>query len=127
MHANAKSNGAPCRFCQSRDGGDFLCYLLRRFTPSQVKFVWQNHVILAAIALDLFAFLLGGATALLPIFAKDILRVGPAELGWLQAAPSIGALFMAVTLAHLPYYGRLSDLALPLLSLACPAGSGCPY
>ncbi len=66
------------------------------------KFVWQNQTILAAITLDMFAVLLGGATALLPIFAKDILQVGPAQLGWMQAAPSIGALFMAVTLAHLP-------------------------
>ena len=66
------------------------------------KFVWQNQVILAAITLDLFAVLLGGAVALLPIFAKDILRVGPVELGYLQAAPSIGALIMAVALAHLP-------------------------
>jgi MFS family permease len=66
------------------------------------KFVWQNQLILAAITLDLFAVLLGGATALLPIFAKDILQVGPVELGYLQAAPSIGALIMAVILAHLP-------------------------
>ncbi|MCP6757577.1 MAG: MFS transporter [Fischerella sp. CENA71] len=66
------------------------------------KFVWQNQVILAAITLDMFAVLLGGAVALLPIFAKDILQVGPVELGYLQAAPSIGALIMAVALAHLP-------------------------
>ncbi len=65
-------------------------------------FVWQNQLILAAISLDMFAVLLGGAVALLPIFAKDILRVGPFELGCLQAAPSIGALIMAVSLAHLP-------------------------
>ncbi|MDZ7958108.1 MAG: MFS transporter [Aulosira sp. DedQUE10] len=66
------------------------------------EFVWQNQIILAAITLDMFAVLLGGAVALLPIFAKDILHVGPVELGYLQAAPSIGALIMAVTLAHLP-------------------------
>ncbi|MBD2595636.1 MFS transporter [Nostoc spongiaeforme FACHB-130] len=66
------------------------------------KFVWENQMILAAITLDMFAVLLGGAIALLPIFAKDILRVGPLELGYLQAAPSIGALFMAVVLAYLP-------------------------
>lgn len=66
------------------------------------QFVWSNQLILAAITLDLFAVLLGGAVALLPIFAKDILHVGPVELGWLQAAPSIGALIMAVTLAYLP-------------------------
>ncbi|BAZ02059.1 major facilitator transporter [Tolypothrix tenuis PCC 7101] len=66
------------------------------------EFVWKNQIILAAITLDMFAVLLGGAVALLPIFAKDILHVGPVELGYLQAAPSIGALIMAVTLAHLP-------------------------
>ncbi|MBG1240776.1 MFS transporter [Nostoc sp. NZL] len=66
------------------------------------KFVWENQLILAAITLDMFAVLLGGAIALLPIFAKDILQVGPLELGYLQAAPSIGALFMAVVLAYLP-------------------------
>ncbi|MEI2583022.1 MFS transporter [Scytonema sp. PRP1] len=67
-----------------------------------MNFVWHNKVIFAAIALDMFAVLLGGATALLPIFAKDILQVGPTGLGWLRAAPAIGALMMAVTLAHLP-------------------------
>ncbi|MBD2172023.1 MFS transporter [Anabaena cylindrica FACHB-318] len=66
------------------------------------KFIWENQLILAAITLDMFAVLLGGAVALLPVFAKDILQVGPVELGYLQAAPSIGALIMAVTLAYLP-------------------------
>ncbi|WP_414572550.1 MFS transporter [Nostoc sp. CCY 9925] len=66
------------------------------------KFVWENQLILAAITLDMFAVLLGGAVALLPIFAKDILHVGPVELGYLQAANSIGALTMAITLAYLP-------------------------
>jgi MFS family permease len=67
-----------------------------------VNFVWQTKVILAAITLDLFAVLLGGATTLLPIFAKDILHVGPTGLGWLRAAPAIGAFLMAVIIAHLP-------------------------
>ena len=66
------------------------------------EFVWNNQLILAAITLDLFAVLLGGAVALLPVFAKDILRVGPVELGYLQAAPSIGALIMAALLVYLP-------------------------
>lgn len=66
------------------------------------KFIRENQLILAAITLDMFAVLLGGAVALLPVFAKDILQVGPVELGYLQAAPSIGALIMAVTLAYLP-------------------------
>ncbi|KYC39003.1 MFS transporter [Scytonema hofmannii PCC 7110] len=67
-----------------------------------MHFVWHNKVIFAAIALDMFAVLLGGATALLPVFAKDILQVGPTGLGWLRAAPAVGALLMAVSLAHLP-------------------------
>ncbi|CAN1211659.1 MFS transporter [Tumidithrix helvetica PCC 7403] len=75
------------------------------------KFVWHNQLVLAAISLDLFAVLLGGATALLPIFAKDILQVGPLELGYLQAAPSIGALIMAVAIAHLPPF-RHAGLAM---------------
>lgn len=67
-----------------------------------LKFVWRTKVILASITLDLFAVLLGGAVTLLPIFAKDILQVGPSGLGWLRAAPSIGAVLMAFTLTHRP-------------------------
>jgi MFS family permease len=66
------------------------------------RYVRDNKLILAAITLDLFAVLLGGATALLPIYAKDILRTGPTGLGWLRAAPAVGAVCMAVTLSHLP-------------------------
>lgn len=66
------------------------------------RFVWQTKIILAALTLDLFAVLLGGATTLLPIFAKDILQVGPDGLGWLRAAPAIGALMMALAITHLP-------------------------
>jgi MFS family permease len=69
---------------------------------SGIRFVWQTKVILATITLDLFAVLLGGATALLPIFADQILHVGPLGLGWLRAAPSFGAVAMAITLAHSP-------------------------
>ena len=71
-----------------------------------MRFVRETKVILAAITLDLFAVLLGGATALLPIFAKDILHVGPEGLGWLRAAPSVGALLVAVTIAHRPAMRR---------------------
>ncbi|MBD2139110.1 MFS transporter [Anabaena sp. FACHB-1237] len=66
------------------------------------EFVWNNQLILAAITLDLFAVLFGGAVALLPVFAKDILHAGPVELGYLQAAPSIGALIMSALLVYLP-------------------------
>ncbi len=67
-----------------------------------VGFVWRTKIILAAITLDMFAVLLGGATALLPAFAKDILLVDAGGLGLLRAAPSVGAVLMAVLLAHLP-------------------------
>jgi MFS family permease len=65
-----------------------------------LRFVWTTKIVLATITLDLFAVLFGGATALLPIFADRILHVGPAGLGWLRSAPSIGAIAMAITLAH---------------------------
>jgi len=57
-----------------------------------VHLIWRQKVVLGAISLDLFAVLPGGATALLPIFAKDILHVGPWELGLLRGAPAAGAL-----------------------------------
>lgn len=63
-------------------------------------FIWRKKVILGASLLDLFAVLLGGATALLPIFAVQILHVGPIGFGWLRAAPSIGAIAMGLWLTH---------------------------
>ncbi len=65
-----------------------------------LRFVWRTKPILATITLDLFAVLLGGATALLPVFQHDILQVDAAWLGWLRAAPSLGAIVMAFVLAH---------------------------
>lgn len=67
-----------------------------------LKFVFSRKVILATITLDLFAVLLGGATALLPIFADQILHCGPVGLGWMRAAPAVGAFAMALTVAYLP-------------------------
>jgi MFS family permease len=69
---------------------------------SGAVFVWRNKVILGSITLDLFAVLLGGATALLPMYAKDLLKVGPSGLGWMDAAPSLGALTMAFLIAYRP-------------------------
>ncbi|MCK7496440.1 MAG: hypothetical protein MZW92_40175 [Comamonadaceae bacterium] len=63
-------------------------------------------MVLGAISLDLFAVLLGGATALLPMFAKDILHVGPWGLGLLRAAPAVGALLMSVALSRWPVRRR---------------------
>jgi MFS family permease len=67
-----------------------------------LRFIRSTKVILAAITLDMFAVLLGGAVALLPVYATDILKVGPEGLGWLRAAPSIGALIVALIMAYLP-------------------------
>src|SRR5439155_22757283 len=66
------------------------------------KFVYQTKIILGTITLDLFAVLLGGATALLPVYAKDILEAGPSGLGLLQAAFPAGSLISAGVLAHRP-------------------------
>jgi MFS family permease len=71
-----------------------------------ISFLRRTPIMLAAITLDLFAVLLGGATTLLPIFARDILHVGPEGLGWLRAAPSVGALCVAFFLAHRPPFKR---------------------
>jgi MFS family permease len=67
-----------------------------------LRFVLRTELILATMTLDMIAVFLGGATALLPIFARDILHTGPTGLGWLRAAPSIGSFLMAIMLAHRP-------------------------
>jgi MFS family permease len=67
-----------------------------------IRFVWANKVVLGAMALDMFAVLLGGATALLPVFAKDILHIGPVRFGFLASAQAIGALAMSLALVHRP-------------------------
>ena len=67
-----------------------------------IQFVWNSKIILATITLDMFAVLLGGATYLLPMFAKDILHVGGFGLGLLRSAEAIGAIAMAMAIAHLP-------------------------
>jgi MFS family permease len=77
-----------------------------------IRFVWNTKVILATITLDLFAVLLGGATYLLPIYAKDILHVGPTGLGFLRAADAVGSVCMAMTLAHLPPMRRAGSTLL---------------
>ena len=73
-----------------------------RTVTAGLEYVWQHPVILGAIALDMFAVLLGGATALFAVFAQDILRVGPLGFGLMQAAPAVGALVMSFHLAHRP-------------------------
>ena len=72
-----------------------------------VSFVWRSKLLLGATTLDLFAVLLCGATALLPMFAKDILHTGPWGLGLLRAAPAVGALLMSVVLTRWPFERRV--------------------
>lgn len=67
-----------------------------------LRFVWTTEIMLAAITMDMIAVLLGGATTLLPIFAKDILGVGPQGLGWLLMAPSSGAFLTGLVMARRP-------------------------
>ena len=67
-----------------------------------LRFVWSQPLILGAMSLDLFSVFLGGAEALLPVFASEILHVGPQGLGVLRAAPALGAVLMGVLLAHRP-------------------------
>jgi hypothetical protein len=66
------------------------------------RFIGSSRLLLGAVSLDLFAVLLGGATALLPIFAKEILHVGPQGLGLLRSAPAMGALLVGISLARFP-------------------------
>jgi MFS family permease len=66
------------------------------------RFIWEKKLILGLISLDLFAVLLGGAVALLPVYARDILHAGPWALGILRSAPAVGAVVMAMLLAHRP-------------------------
>jgi len=87
---------APATRAGHRDGG----------VLAGLRFVSRSPVFLAAITLDLFAVLFGGAIALLPMFAKDILQVGPEGLGWLRAAPAAGALTMALITTRLAAWER---------------------
>jgi MFS family permease len=85
-----------------------------------VSFIWARPDILGAISLDLFAVLLGGTTALLPVYARDILHAGPIGLGLLRAAPALGALGVSVWLARRPmrrHLGHRMFLAVALFGL----------
>lgn len=77
-----------------------------------IKFVFKNQIILSAISLDLFAVLFGGAVALLPIFADEILHVGAVGLGFLRSAPAIGALIIAVYMTHHPIQKHVGKILL---------------
>ena len=82
-------------------------------------YIWQQKLVLGSISLDLFAVLLGGAVALLPVYAREILKTGPWGLGLLRSAPGVGAAVMAILLAHRPLKNRVGPTM-----LWCVAGFG---
>ena len=84
-----------------------------------LHYIWTHKLILGVISLDLFAVLLGGAVALLPVYAREILRTGPWGLGLLRAAPGVGAAIMAILLAYRPLRRRVGKVM-----LFCVAGFG---
>ena len=84
------------------------------------RYIWHEKVVLGAISLDLFAVLMGGATALLPVFALDVLHIGEAGLGFLRAAPGLGAIPVALYLARFPirdHAGRVLFIFVALFGL----------
>jgi MFS family permease len=83
------------------------------------RYIWREKLILGAISLDLFAVLLGGAVALLPVYAREILNAGPWALGILRSAPGVGAGIMAIAIAHRPLKKRAGATM-----LWCVAGFG---
>jgi MFS family permease len=83
------------------------------------RYVWREKVVLGSISLDMFAVLLGGAVALLPVYASEILRTGPWGLGLLRSAPGVGAAMMALFLAQRPIRGQAG-----WIMLICVAGFG---
>ncbi len=112
----------------------FLGLLFIRYTPKAAKprigsifaslgeglrFVLSQRLLLGAISLDLFAVLFGGAVAVLPVFAKEILHTGPQGLGALRAAPAVGSVLMGLIMAHLPPMRRAGRTL-----LLCVAGFG---
>src|SRR5580698_1923372 len=84
-----------------------------------LRYIWREKLILGSISLDLFAVFLGGAVALLPVYAREILMTGPWGLGLLRTAPGVGAAAMAIFLAHRPIQRKVG-----LIMLWCVAGFG---
>ncbi len=84
-----------------------------------LRFVFSQRLLLGAFSLDLFAVLFGGAVAVLPVFAREVLHTGPQGLGLLRAAPAVGSVLMGLTLAHLPPLRRAGRTL-----LLCVAGFG---
>ncbi len=84
-----------------------------------LKYIWSNKLILGAVSLDLFAVLLGGAVALLPVYASEIFKMGAGGLGMLRSAPGLGALTMSIVVAHWPLRRRAGAVM-----LSCVFGFG---
>ncbi len=82
-----------------------------------VRYIRDNRVVFGAISLDLFAVLLGGAVALLPVYAKDILHAGPTDLGLLRAAPGVGGIAMAVALSRFPIRNHAGRILFAFVAL----------
>lgn len=100
-------NAAGSLAIKTRSRGEILSGASRlRVLTAGVSYVSTHRIILGAISLDLFAVLLGGATALLPVYARDILHVGPAGLGMMRSAPAIGAVAMGLVLGRIPLRRR---------------------
>jgi hypothetical protein len=81
------------------------------------RYIWKEKIVLGAISLDLFAVLLSGATALLPVYARDILELGPWGLGLLRAAPGVGAIAVAIWLAGHPIRNHAGVIMLVFVAL----------
>jgi MFS family permease len=111
-HARARSPASAESFRQSLATG--------------LRFVMAQKVVLGALTLDLFSVLFGGAVALLPVFAAEILHVGPQGLGILRAAPAVGAVLMSLVLAHRPPLQRAGRTLLVSVALfgLCMIGFG---
>ena len=101
----------------------FLCFRAIKLGSSEalgasgmvfegLRYIGQNKLILGAISLDLFAVLLGGAVALLPVYAREILKIGATGLGILRSAPGVGAVVTAVVVAHWPLRRRAGAIML---------------
>lgn len=99
--SNIKSRPVP-----AIDGNETIMQRL----VNGIQFVFSNQLLLGAMALDMFAVLFGGATAMLPVFAAEVLKVGPEGLGLLRAAPMVGAVLMSVVLAYRPPMVRAGRL-----------------
>jgi MFS family permease len=97
----ALSAGLMWRIRPRRDHAESAQVTIRTLLAG-IQYVFHNRIVLGVISLDLFAVLLGGATALMPVFANDVLKVGAWGLGCLRTAPAVGAAIVAVALAYLP-------------------------